>query len=132
MWMWRLIDFYILAPSKKRQADPSYVRHREYSDYLTNWGDTLVFLYLFYATFIVAQSKLHLLEGYLIFSSLRRKKVWNTAAWKPRKVVPLYSAASIRNCTNLQRVSYCPVFCVRIGQVRWIRSSKRTLTYNEW
>ena len=112
MWMWRLIDFYILAPSKKRQADLSYVRHREYSDYLTNWGDTLVFLYLFYATFIAAQSKLQFLEGSFIFSSLRREKIWDTAAWKPRKVVPLYHAATIRNCTDIQCASHCPVFCV--------------------
>ena len=57
MWMYRLINFYIIKPAAKREEDPTYVRHREYSDYLTNWGDTLVFLYLFYSTLVVFHSK---------------------------------------------------------------------------
>ena len=53
MWMNRLIDIYILLPAGRREEDPLYVRHREYSDYLTNWGDTLIFLYLLYSTLLV-------------------------------------------------------------------------------
>ena len=53
MWMYRLIDIYFLLPTERRDKDPTYIRHREYSDYLTNWGDTLIFLYLIYSTLLV-------------------------------------------------------------------------------
>ena len=53
MWMYRLIDIYILVPAERREKNPAYIRHREYSDYLTNWGDTLIFLYLLYSTLLV-------------------------------------------------------------------------------
>merc|ERR1711933_309847 len=55
MWMYRLIDMYIILPAKKREEDPDYVKHTEHSDYLTNWGDTLIFLYLLSSTMIVFQ-----------------------------------------------------------------------------
>merc|ERR1712178_18185 len=42
MWMYRLVDMYIILPAKKREEDPDYVKHREHSDYLTNWGDTII------------------------------------------------------------------------------------------
>lgn len=50
LWAWRIIDFHILAPAEKWELDKNYTRTREYPDYLTNWGDTLVMLYLLYST----------------------------------------------------------------------------------
>ena len=52
LWSWRLVDFHILAPAAKWELNKNYTRTREYSDYLTNWGDTLIMLYLLYSTFL--------------------------------------------------------------------------------
>ena len=51
IWIWRLIDFYILE-AKRRLEDGEDPIFREYSDYLTNWNDTLIAMYLLYSTII--------------------------------------------------------------------------------
>lgn len=51
-WMWRLIQFYIIRPAEKREVNESYIRVREYPDYMTNWGDTMIMLYLTYSTIL--------------------------------------------------------------------------------
>ena len=58
MWMYRLIDFYLIIPAQKIELEQNYTRNREYSDYMTNWGDTLMFLYLFFSTLVVYYGKL--------------------------------------------------------------------------
>ena len=55
LWSWRLVDFYILSPAEKWEEDKNYTRTREYPDYLTNWGDTLIMLYLLYSTLLAVR-----------------------------------------------------------------------------
>ena len=50
LWSWRLVDFYILSPAENWEEDKNFTRTREYPDYLTNWGDTIIMLYLLYST----------------------------------------------------------------------------------
>ena len=38
--------------NKKKEENATYVRFREYPDYLTNWGDTMIMLYLTYSTIL--------------------------------------------------------------------------------
>ena len=37
---------------EKKEENATYVRFREYPDYLTNWGDTMIMLYLTYSTIL--------------------------------------------------------------------------------
>ena len=55
LWSWRLVDFYILSPAEKWEKNKNYTRTREYPDYLTNWGDTLIMLYLLYSTLLAVR-----------------------------------------------------------------------------
>ena len=43
---------YIENCCEKREANESYTRVREYPDYMTNWGDTMIMLYLTYSTIL--------------------------------------------------------------------------------
>ena len=52
LWSWRLVDFYILSPAKNWEQDKNFTRTREYPDYLTNWGDTLIMIYMLYSTLL--------------------------------------------------------------------------------
>ena len=52
LWSWRLVDFYILSPAENWEEDKNFTRTREYPDYLTNWGDTIIMLYLLYSTLL--------------------------------------------------------------------------------
>ena len=38
--------------NEKLEQDANYTRVREYSDYMTNWGDTMIMLYLTYSTIL--------------------------------------------------------------------------------
>ena len=58
MWIYRLIYIHIIEPAEKQELDANYTRFREYPDYMTNWGDTLVFLYLLFSTVVVYHGKL--------------------------------------------------------------------------
>ena len=46
------MDFYILSPAENWEKDKNFTRTREYPDYLTNWGDTIIMLYLLYSTLL--------------------------------------------------------------------------------
>jgi len=43
---------YVENCCKKREVNESYIRVREYPDYMTNWGDTMIMLYLTYSTIL--------------------------------------------------------------------------------
>ena len=60
MWIYRLVDFYVISPEEKLKDNANYTRYREYSDYLTNWGETLVFLYLFFSTIAVFNGNIYI------------------------------------------------------------------------
>jgi len=53
LWVWRLIDFHIVQTLRHRENDTNYTRVRQFSDYMTNWTDSLIAVYLFYSTMVV-------------------------------------------------------------------------------
>ena len=69
MWIWRLWDFHTNYPENRNYPAGRFSNGtREYSDYLTNWNDTIVMLYLGYSMI-------------LIFSNLSWSKVDDPAPW---------------------------------------------------
>ena len=76
MWIYRLVDFHILSPGEKLKEDANYSRFREYPDYMTNWGDTINFLYLFVSTIVVYYGE---------FSGLFDLRTWLLDFWCERK-----------------------------------------------